>query len=74
MIPPLLFCALVLLPESPRCVDIGLLPLFCASAEQDHQLLAVFAEVHPLAWAKVQPQLKGASTRASRSREVPRRK
>jgi hypothetical protein len=56
MMPPL--CALIFLPEGLRCLNIGLLPLFRAAAKQDHQLLAVFAEIHPIAGTEFQAQLE----------------
>src|SRR6202011_1846108 len=67
----LLLSLLVFGPELVRRFDIHLLALLTAAAEQDHELLAVFSEIHPVSWPEVQPNLVYSGSHTFGLREVP---
>ena len=58
----MLFPMLVIFPSPERDLDILLLTFLRSTAQKDDDLCAVFAKVHPVSWAKVDPELKNAAS------------
>jgi hypothetical protein len=58
------FPLLVVLPPGRRRGDVFLLTLFRAAAKKDYEQIAIFAEVNPVAGAKINPELVSASSNA----------
>jgi hypothetical protein len=52
------------LPPGRRRGDVFLLTLFRAAAKEDYEQIAIFAEVNPVAGAKINPELVSASSNA----------
>jgi hypothetical protein len=50
----LLLPSFVILPAGQSCIDVALLALLRAATQQDDKLLAVFAEINPVARAEIE--------------------
>src|SRR5439155_17194424 len=60
----------VLGPRRSRGDDRSALPFLCAPAEQNHDPLAVLAEVDPMPWAEIDLELVDALAYAFDTREI----
>jgi hypothetical protein len=67
----LLLPALVVLPSGDRIGDVSLLPLLGSAAEQDHQNLAILAEIDAIARAKVEFVFVNTCADALNARKIP---
>ena len=63
---------LVVFPAVECQTDIVLLALFRSTAQKDHDLLAVFPKVHPVAWAEIDLALKNTGSNTLDVRKVPK--
>jgi hypothetical protein len=55
---------LIVLPANQCSSDVFLLTFFCSAANEDYKPVAIFAEVNPVAWTKINPVLINTSSNA----------